>query len=214
MPTSHFSQISKIVEIIFRLRPVSVLDVGIGYGKYGMLAREYLEFGIGYKPFQERRIKIDGIEAFPDYIGDGQRFYYDNIYQGEALEILPRLGSYDLILLVDVLEHFEREQGIALLEACAKKSQHTIVSTPHDIGVQGAVYGNEFERHRYQWKKSDFAIFKDVTYFRIYHSLFFVIGPRGKGIRDEMQRANFKLSLRSTFPAFYRWYKKLRYGKT
>ncbi len=43
MPTSHLYQISDILEIISLIRPRSVLDVGVGFGKYGLLAREYLE---------------------------------------------------------------------------------------------------------------------------------------------------------------------------
>jgi SAM-dependent methyltransferase len=211
MPTSHFRQISKIVEIIFRLRPKSVLDVGIGYGKYGMLAREYLESGVDYKPFEERRIKIDGIEGFPEYVRDGQRFFYDNIFIGNALELLPGLPSYDLILLIDVLEHFTKEDGLELLQCCAQKARHVIVSTPSDIGVQEAVFGNEYERHRYQWRKNDLQPFDHVTFFRVLHSHFFVIGPEGQRVKREMLVTGFKLWVRSFLPlSLYRAYKKLR----
>lgn len=43
MPTSHPNQINEIIQIAELLRPASVLDVGVGYGKYGFLLREYLE---------------------------------------------------------------------------------------------------------------------------------------------------------------------------
>src|ERR1700675_2191381 len=101
MPTSHYAQIGKIVEMMFLLRPRSVLDIGIGYGKYGVLAREFLEFWLEYKPYQERKIKIDGIEAFPEYVNAGHRYYYDEIYIGNALNIVSGLGQYDLILIID-----------------------------------------------------------------------------------------------------------------
>ena len=39
MPTSEYVQIPKVVEVIARLAPRTVLDVGAGYGKYGVLAR-------------------------------------------------------------------------------------------------------------------------------------------------------------------------------
>ena len=212
MPTSHFSQISVIVEIMFRLRPQSVLDVGVGYGKYGILAREYLEFGVNYKPFQERRIRIDGIEGFPDYIREGQRFFYDDIFIGNASEIIPTLKTYDLILLIDVLEHFTKEEGLKLLKSCSQRAKHIIVSTPFDIGIQGAVFGNEYERHHHQWQKDDFVSFDPITFYTVYHSLFFVIGPEGSKIKSEMNRTNLKLWLRSFFPGLYRFYKKIRYG--
>jgi hypothetical protein len=42
MPTSHPHQLNQIVELIMLTDPHSLLDVGIGFGKYGVLAREYL----------------------------------------------------------------------------------------------------------------------------------------------------------------------------
>src|SRR5258705_3003535 len=41
MPTSEHWQIPRVVDVLVRERPQSVLDVGAGYGKYGLLAREY-----------------------------------------------------------------------------------------------------------------------------------------------------------------------------
>jgi 16S rRNA G1207 methylase RsmC len=42
MPTSNYEAISKILGEILVLDPRSVLDVGPGKGKYGVLCREYL----------------------------------------------------------------------------------------------------------------------------------------------------------------------------
>jgi len=41
MPTSEHWQIPWIVELIAREQPASVLDLGAGYGKYGVMTREY-----------------------------------------------------------------------------------------------------------------------------------------------------------------------------
>jgi len=213
MPTSHFYQISTIVEVMFRLQPKSVLDVGVGFGKYGILAREYLESGDGYKPFQERKIKIDGIEGFKEYIQEGQRFFYDNIHIGNAINVLSDLGNYDLILLIDVLEHFTREDGLALLEQCYKKGKHVLISTPLDIGVQGVVYGNAYEQHKYQWKRSDLKKFEPVTFIRDYESLLCLVGPEAKRIVREMMWRHFKLGVKSFFPFVFRVYMWVRHGR-
>jgi hypothetical protein len=206
MPTSHYLQISKIIEVISLLRPQSILDVGIGYGKYGILSREYLE------PWTDhpltRSIRIDGIEAFPAYVGPGQRYYYDQIYFGNALDVLPTIDSYDLILLIDVLEHFSYGDGLRLLELCASKSRHVLIATPFDIDIQEAVFGNEFERHRFQWKKKHFHRFFPGSFFFNYHSLSCLIGPESKSIAAKMRTTHLKLTLRSWFPGSYLFYKK------
>lgn len=60
MPTSHFYQLDQLTELIFILNPKSILDIGVGFGKYGFLAREYLNLNRddNYKNFKRR---IDGI---------------------------------------------------------------------------------------------------------------------------------------------------------
>ena len=51
--------------------------------------------------------RIDCIEAFEKYITPAHKYIYNNIYIGNATGILPALDHhYDLILMVDVLEHF------------------------------------------------------------------------------------------------------------
>ncbi len=68
MPSSHFGQLNEIVELIKLSKPKSVLDIGVGFGKYGVLAREYLELWDEGKKYNDREIRIDGIEAFEKYI--------------------------------------------------------------------------------------------------------------------------------------------------
>ena len=43
MPTSLYTQITKILDAIVHTNPQSVLAIGTGFGKYGLLCREYLE---------------------------------------------------------------------------------------------------------------------------------------------------------------------------
>ncbi|MBA7677027.1 hypothetical protein ES703_85275 [subsurface metagenome] len=39
MPTSYYSQLNEIMELIVLTDPKSILDVGVGFGKYGFLSR-------------------------------------------------------------------------------------------------------------------------------------------------------------------------------
>ena len=97
--TSNAMQISFVLEVIRQLNPGSVLDIGCGSGKYGVLTREYLPDA-----------RIDGIEGFTAYITDIHRVVYDNVYEVNAMEFVPKLDhGYDLAMMIDMFEHLERE---------------------------------------------------------------------------------------------------------
>jgi len=206
MPTGHFGHISLVVEILMKVKPKSVLDIGVGYGKYGMLAREYLDFA----HFKKREIVIDGIEGFGEYIQEGQRFYYDHILVGDARTILPSIGQYDMILLLDTLEHFTRDDGLQILKTCQSKAKYILVGTPHDIGVQSAVYGNELERHRFQWRKADLLPFTPIAFFNHADTLVALFGARSREIKREIRYLQFKNFIKSNFPQTYSLLKKIR----
>src|SRR3972149_3569081 len=111
MPTSQYNQISKIMDLIIELNPKSILDIGVGFGKYGVLCREYLKFWVwdGTHDFHDFKTRIDGVEAFEEYLTPIHAFVYDNIYKGDAKDLVDQLDtSYDLVLLIDVLEHFNK----------------------------------------------------------------------------------------------------------
>ncbi len=156
MPTSIWTSLSFILNEIMKLSPTpqSVLDVGLGSGKYGFLCREYLTYWNSPVP---RRITIHGIEAFPDYITPLQKQIYDEIFIGDALSILGSLGtqSYDLLLLIDVLEHFEKTVGHDLLRECQRVAKAVIVSTPSQFWPQGENWGNAAEKHLCLWTKHE-----------------------------------------------------------
>lgn len=206
MPTGHFGHISLVVEILMKLKPKSILDIGIGYGKYGMLAREYLD----HAHFKKRSVLIDGIEGFDEYVQEGQRFYYDHIFVGDALALLPSLGDYEMILILDVLEHFTKEEGIQILKICQTKAKHIIIATPHNMGFQDAVFGNEFERHRFQWIKEYLLPFKPIAFFKNPDTLFALLGKESSSVKKEIDYLNFKRRLRANFPLVYSLYKKIK----
>ena len=167
MPSSAPNQINQIVQLMMIVKPKSILDVGIGFGKFGFLAREYLELWDGRDVYNDWQCRIDGIEANSEYVTELQRMIYDNIHIGDALDILPGMAQiYDLLIMVDVLEHFTPEDGQRLFTECRKKSKAILISTPKVVSDQGDAFNNEFERHRSQWHDDNFiAPFK----YRIPH---------------------------------------------
>lgn len=162
MPSSNSLLVSHICVKIIVLKPESILDVGIGFGKYGFLAREYTDIcHVRYMP-QEWQTKIDGIEIFPDYIGELQRIVYDDIYIGDALDVLNRLGNYDLILAIDLIEHLEKERGLDFLKIIKKKAGTALIATPIVVRKQKTKYNNVYERHISRWAKRELHQFGHV----------------------------------------------------
>jgi predicted TPR repeat methyltransferase len=162
MPSSFPDALSVVAAWVQALRPASVLDVGIGFGKYGLLFREYLDvaprsdgLAAGAAP---AAVRIEGIEAWEPYVGPLQRAIYDRIHVGDALALLPSLGRYDLVFAADVLEHFTRDEGERFLDAAAAHAAvGVLVVTPALDLEQGEVFGNPFERHRSFWTPDDFV---------------------------------------------------------
>lgn len=165
MGTSTPAALTHICRRIIQLRPKSVLDIGVGFGKYGFLAREYTD--IYYGNHFEWETRIDGIEGFERYVTKLQKIVYDNIYIGDAVEIIKTLGAYDLILSVDMLEHLEKEQGQLLLQDIVSRGKTSIVSLPIKPSKQGpGKYSNKFGPHRSIWTEEDLGKFGEVIKFK------------------------------------------------
>jgi len=149
--------ISTVVRWITCVDPKSVLDVGIGFGKYGVLAREYTDIRHGRYRKEGWKTQIDGIEIFELYRNLVWQVY-DKIYIGDALTLIDSLVNYELILLGDVIEHFAKVDGMTLLTKCQQHStKAVIVSTPFGNYPQDAVFGNEHEWHLSMWLPEDFS---------------------------------------------------------
>lgn len=193
MPSSHHYQLNDIIEIIMLTNPGKLLDIGIGFGKYGLLAREYLDLWKEGADYQNRTVQIDGIEAFEPYITPVHKFIYDNIFIGNALEILPGLRDrYDLVLLIDVFEHFSYDDGRKLLEQCRKASKNILISVPLLMSEQEAVFGNPYEEHMYAWKKKDLRHIPDKFFITNMKSLICFIGEDSSRVRDLLKKRRFR----------------------
>jgi len=159
--------------------------------------REYLEIWGTEAHYNDWKIKIDGIEVFEGYILPHHQHIYNKIFIGNVLDLLPvDKERYDLILLIDVLEHFTYEDGIKLLTECQKQAKNIIISTPWDIGIQGECFDNKYESHLFQWKKSHFKQYKNAYFFPNSNSLLCFIGEDFKTIIPKMKINYLKRNLK------------------
>lgn len=166
MPVSSYDHLSEVMYAITRIKPTTVLDIGIGFGKWGILCREGLEATHGRFQKNEWQVRIDGIEVFEQYRNPLWELVYDRVLIGDILQLVDELPSYDLILLCDVIEHFEKEVGYDLLLRLIKKGKAVIISSPRGFMPQNEAWGNEREEHKSGWGKNDLQriphVYRDV----------------------------------------------------
>jgi len=168
VPFSQTSQISAIVGCAEQLQPASVLDVGTGMGQYGFLLRSNLEhihlFEVNgasarQRPREDWRVRIDGIEGYAGYLTPVHAWAYNEVRVGDALALLPLVAdaSYELVLAIDILEHFEKADGLAFLRHCRRIARRlALVSTPKDF-IEQHVEANPLEDHRSVWSQAELA---------------------------------------------------------
>lgn len=158
MPSGPYTCVPLILKLITQVRPSSILDVGIGFGRYGLLAREYTDVMNDCYRKEDWKVKIVGIEVFEPYLTDVHRHIYDEIIIGNAIDILDNLPSFDVVLAADIIEHFPKEEGLIFLDKLMKvTSKRLIITTPGYKFPQGELFGNPYEEHKSNWRKDDFA---------------------------------------------------------
>ena len=144
MPTSEHWQIPWIVDLIAREQPESVLDLGAGYGKYGVMTREYATPS-----------RLDAVDANPPRYP-----VYDHVYLGDLRQLERLLPAdaprYDLALFVDAIEHLEKAEAWDLLETLARRARRVLVATPWGFRPQ-EVPGQPYETHRSGWYPWEFG---------------------------------------------------------
>lgn len=155
MPTSFLDQIPLIVRLCQGLEPKSILDVGAGYGKFGVLLREYLDDWQG-------DLRLDAVEGWPDYLDRSKCDAYDRVWEEDWLHVGTRLAEdgvgYDLVIMIDVLEHWEMDRGRAAVHLARQVGGHVLISTPWEPAEQDAPYGNGYETHRSRWTRRDLRL--------------------------------------------------------
>ena len=155
--TSFASNIPIILDIIGAKNPKRLLDIGSGFGKFGLMARELL--------LSIRAIKNSDICPVDDLIVDCveeaeyfyQQPYHDKIYNNhwhkDVFKMpIEQLNGYDLILLIDVVEHWDKGNAIEWLK---KIKTNVLISTPKKVSYYKLKYYGS-RKHVSQWTYEDF----------------------------------------------------------
>lgn len=151
---------------IISTQPESVLDVGVGFGRWGFLCRELLDVFGGRVRKGQWRARIEGVEIYEAYIQDHQRYIYDKIYIGDAKEVVPTLGEYGVVIIGDMLEHLGKDDAWGLFRSSMDRAKiGLILNIPIGEGwLRNEVSENKYEDHLSWWAFEEFADFKPDTY--------------------------------------------------
>ena len=162
MPTSSFDHVSSVMHIVEKAQPRSILDVGVGFGKWGIMCREILEAKHGRLQPTDWQARIDGIEVYQGYENPLWHLAYARVFLGDVTQLIDELDHYDLIIAGDVIEHFDKDVGVKLLWKLVRHGRLVVVTSPRGYMEQGALLGNEHEAHRSGWEAKDLAEFPHV----------------------------------------------------
>lgn len=146
----------------------SVLDIGIGWGKYGLLCREYMSpYDVVIESSDNWKFRLDGVEVFKNYIKDYIHCLYKNVWNLDVREFCTdhekHIGSltWDLIMMVDVIEHIPKEDGHIVLQTLLKYSHWILISVPTKLTqFQNVKYFHAQELHVCAWTLGDFKDYK------------------------------------------------------
>jgi hypothetical protein len=162
MPVSNYSNVGPImnnIRVLHRQQPINtVLDIGIGFGKYGFMLREFLDIRVKRYNKEDWKATIDGIEAYAPYVNNLHKFIYDRVYVGDVMEIYPTLPPYDLIIMSEVIEHLDKDDGMKLL-LHIRFNNALIITTPQVFSPRsGYDWENTYERHISLWRETELRV--------------------------------------------------------
>lgn len=108
------------------------------------------------------------LEPHSEYIIHLREAGYE-VVEGEAPEALDAIEG-DTIAALDVIEHMEKEKGLAFKHACERRAQAVIFTPlgfmpqPEDGPVDAwGFHGQEYQRHRSGWLPEEFPGWRCVV---------------------------------------------------
>lgn len=168
MPIGSYALTYNIAHEIWKRKPARVLDLGIGFGMQGALVRQYVDQGI--HPWKAYLVGVEGFEGYRNPVWE----LYDTVHVHDIASFITHasknmldwendpeytIAPFDMIIMTDVIEHFEKEEGFQISKDLMKllnPGGTILIGTPGIFQEQGAAYGNEYERHRSAWSAFDF----------------------------------------------------------
>jgi len=168
MASSFSDQIPTIINIIRQLKPLKILDIGKGFGKYGFLIHEYVGIPSDKKIDSDLTLKeqsniiIDCVEVDKTLMLKHISHIYRNIFFSDIFDLYQKLTEdYDLILMIDVIEHLSKDKSLKMLQHFLDQNIDILIATPKDF-FQQELYESIYENHISSWSVDDFKNLKNA----------------------------------------------------
>jgi hypothetical protein len=168
MPSSFVDSFPPIVKLLVEHAPQRVVDIGPGWGKYGLACREYLQGVTGLHALEVRQGRMSTQDAI-----------YDWVYTGDARDDAfgPKFWArWQMALLIDVIEHMSPEEGHRLLAKLLDAGCSVLVSTPK-VFVRQHDEHNPYETHLSLWGWEDFGRYKIAQDISTIDAIIFLLVP-------------------------------------
>lgn len=112
-------------------RSITILDLGCGFGGFLGVCRQE-----GYQ-------QLRGIDISFENVSMAHQLGLNMVEQGELLDTLTQIKteSYDIVLFLDVIEHFEQKDIVTILQQTfriLKKGGQGIIHVPNSEGIFGS----------------------------------------------------------------------------
>lgn len=136
MPVSSDEGKQYIKELLSTVKKDKILDIGVGCGTYAMLFPES---------------DLTGVEAWQPYVEQySLGSLYNKLIVGDVRTV-EFTESYDVAIAGDVLEHMNTVDAVSVLSKLRAVADLVVISIPLGHHPQGAVNGNDYERHIEDW---------------------------------------------------------------
>lgn len=164
--TSTLYSTTWMVERLRDINPGSILDVGCGWGRWGFLAREFLELWAHRYAPADWAIQIDAVDIHEGTWTPIHHHIYNRTTTADIRTWTPEQG-YDVAIAADVLEHMPKAEGAQVLGRLLGWCENVLVGIPlGNWPPRPGFDGNPHEAHLAQWFEEDFEAY-DVRHHHI-----------------------------------------------
>ena len=155
--TSTLYSTEWVIDRLRALKPRSIIDIGCGWGRWGFLAREFLELWEHRFRKEDWAIRIDALDIHLGTWTPIHSYVYDHCYTGDVRRWAP-VQRYDVAVACDVLEHMPKDDGMNVLTRFRSQGSSVLVGVPLGDAwpLRPGFDGNPHEAHVSRWYAGDF----------------------------------------------------------
>ncbi|MCU1264369.1 MAG: hypothetical protein JWM21_687 [Acidobacteria bacterium] len=147
--TESWQDIPFCIEAIVDVSPRNVLDLGVGFGRWGLLIREFCLPGNSGDP-DEHPPRVVGIETSELDVAEHVRFFYDQIHFGGEGAVLERLNSsWNLVIFDRVPQDWSVDVVEKILSKALELSDYVLVTRSVVTGLRAVRNGRRMNGHNH-----------------------------------------------------------------